>query len=296
MIAFCKGIELRGGLAVSSLVLLGYIVLGCSSGKDASDSAPVATSSAGLVREPDTAISQITQENIPGERLVEGRVTAIRSELIVIDIGNPEPLYVPLRPALEKGMFFRVGDAIVVTMNDHNAVVDYHHAGGQSHHQIIRGMLVEPLTVGQDKAVVRTRDGEHTYRIASRARAKLGAMPMGTDIVFLADETGQLVDAQLASAEAVHQSALNNKAGRLTGAQTQVPAIFKAAATTTHEMTVTVLPDHEESVLRFRPPISKLKELHINQHIILLMDEEGYVVDIASPELKPLETIPASSQ
>lgn len=245
----------------------------------------VGTTQSGIV-EHETTVSEVTRDHIPGERLVDGRITAIRGNQIQVNIGNPEPLYLPLKPAVDKGLEFHVGDSIVVAMNDHNAVVDYHHGKGQSKHQVIRGQLIEPLTVGSDKAVVRSEDGEHSYRVASRARSKLGAMPMGADAVFLADETGQLVDAQLGSEEAVHQSALNNKAARVKGAHEQVRAVYRGTAPE-NRIKVTLPPDREERIFPIRPPLQKLDRLKDNQGVVLLVDDEGYVVEIATPDIVP---------
>ena len=241
------------------------------------------------VVEHETPIKELTKANLPGERLVDRRVTAIRSDFIIVDIGNPEPLYVPLKPALDESMVFQVGDSIVVTMNDHNAVVDYHHAKGESRHRILHGQLIEPLPVGQDKAIVRTAEGERSYPIASRARSKLAVMPIGGDLVLLLDETGQLVDAQLGSVEAVHQSGLNNKVGRLTGINRQVQAVYKTSTNGTDRITAVVLPEGKEQVLRFRPPLPILRELKENQRVVLLMDEENYIVDISTWDPPPGE-------
>jgi len=256
-----------------------------SAAASASITAAVGSTQSG-VHEHETAISQTTKEHLPGERLVEGHVTAIRSNQIQVNIGNPEPLYLPLKPAVDKRLEFQVGDPIVVAMNDHNAVVDYHHGKGQSKHRVIKGQLVEPLTVGSDKAVIRSGDGEQSYRIASRARGKLGAMPIAADAIFLADETGQLVDAQLGSEDAVHQSAINNKAARIKGAHEQVRAIYVGTAPE-NRIKVTLPPDKEERILPIRPPLEKLDRLKDNQAVVLLMDDEGYVVEIATPEVLP---------
>ncbi|HKN86462.1 MAG TPA: hypothetical protein VJV04_06365 [Nitrospiraceae bacterium] len=238
------------------------------------------------VIEHETTVSHVTKDHIPGERLVDGRITAIRADQIQVNIGNPEPLYLPLKPAVDKGLEFHVGDPIVVAMNDHNAVVDYHHGKGQSKHRVIKGQLIEPLTVGSDKAVVRSGDREQSYRIASRARGKLGAMPIGADAIFLADETGQLVDAQLGSEEAVHQSAINNKAARVKGAHEQVRAVYLGTASE-NGIKVTLPPDKEERILPIRPPLQKLDRLKDNEAVVLLMDDEGYVVEIATPDVAP---------
>lgn len=248
---------------------------------------PQRQSEPGHVREHETAVSKATKEQIPGDRLIDGRVLAIRGNQIEVDIGNPQPLFLPLKPALDKGLTFREGDPIVVTMNDHNAVVDYHHKKGESKHQVIKGQLAEPLTVGLDKAVIRSDVGERSYWVASRARGKLEAMPIGADVVFLADETGQIVDAQLASAEAVQQSAMGNKA-HVKGAHKQVQAIYKGPAKH-DQIKVALPPGEQEEILPIRAPLQKLDRLQENQGVTLLMDDEGYVVEIATPDVLPVQ-------
>lgn len=229
------------------------------------------------------AVSTITRDLIPGNRLVAGRVKEIRGEQILVDIGNPQLLYIPQKPAQEKGQVFKEGDHIVVVMNDHNAVVDYHHVGAQPDHQVIIGSLSTSLTVGLDKAVIKTDAGERTYEIASRARAKLGAVPIGVTAVFLADATGQLVDAQLISAEAVQASAENNKSN-VKGAHAQVRALFRGK---TERGVKVQIGKNGEREMPIRPPLQKLDQLTPGQEIVLLVDDEGFVIEIATPDLPP---------
>ena len=239
------------------------------------------------------AISEATESNLPGNRMVSGRIKDIRSNQIEIDIGNPQSLFVPLKPAHQKGQTFKAGDPIVVTLNDHNAVVDYHHPGEQSHHQVVRGKLSTPLTVGLDKAVIETEQGKKTFIVSERAKGKLTAIPVGAEALFMADETGQLVDAQLASAEAVHESADNNKA-RIKGAHRQVRAIFRGAQQPSvggpegGEGRLKISEQGHEREVPFRPPLTKLDRLQAGQDVVLLMDDQGYVLEIATPDVSPV--------
>jgi hypothetical protein len=232
----------------------------------------------------ETIISEPTKDLLPGDRLLLGRITDMRSEQFEVDIGNPNPLYLPVKPAKQKGQRFEIGQLIVVTMNDHNAVVDYHHPDADSRHQVFRGRLSTPLTVGLDKAVIATeRRGTQTFMVAERAKGKLTAMPVGADVLFLADETGRLVDAQLASREAVRESGHNNKA-RLLGAHEQVRGVFKG---TDHNGHLTIIEKGRDREMPIRPPLKKLEHLHPGQEVVLLTDDQGYVLDIASPALPP---------
>ena len=237
----------------------------------------------GAVEHKDQVISQPTDSNLPGDRLVTGRIVSIRGNQMEIDIGNVKSLYVPLRPARVKGQTFEVGQPIIVTLNDHNAIVDYHHPNERSDHQVVRGKLITPLTVGLDKAVVETSEGTKTFMVTDRAKGKLTAIPIGVEAFFLADESGKLVDAQLASAQAVHESAQNNKA-RIKGAHEQVRATFKGKG---GEDTLKIAEQGKEREVPFRPPLQKLDRLKPGQDVVLLMDEQGYVLEIATPDVTP---------
>jgi TusA-related sulfurtransferase len=228
-------------------------------------------------------ISEPTANLLPGNRLVLGRIKEIRGEQIEIDIGNPQPLHVPLKSAKQKGQTFNPGDPIMVTLNDHNAIVDYHAPDEASHHQVLRGKLSTPLTVGLDKAVVETDQGKKTFTVADRAKAKLQAIPVGVEALFMADETGELVDAQLASREAVQASGQNSKA-KLKGAHQQVRAIFHG---TGNGNQIKISEEGRERQVPTRPPLAKLKDLKEGQEIVLLMDDDGYVMEIATPDMKP---------
>jgi len=228
-------------------------------------------------------VTEPTQSQLPGNRLVTGRILSIRSNQMEIDIGNVKSLYVPLRPAQVKGQTFEVGQPIIVTLNDHNAVVDYHHPNERSDHQVLHGRLTTPLTVGLDKAVIETKDGTKTLMVTDRAKGKLSAIPVGVDAYFLADESGQLVDAQLASPEAVRESGQNNKA-RIKGAHEQVRATFKGQG---GEGKLKIAEAGREREVPFRPPLEKLDRLKPGQDVVLLMDDQGYVLEIATPEVTP---------
>lgn len=237
-------------------------------------------------------ISEPTKNLLPGNRLVLGRINDIRSNQIEIDIGNPQPLFVPLKPAQLKGQTFKAGDSIVVTLNDHNAVVDYHHPDEASHHQVWRGRLTTPITVGLDKAVIEIKEGVKTFSVAPRARGKLTAMPVGPELLFMADETGLVVDAQLASKEAVQESARNNKA-RIKGAHRQMRAVFQGAEKPSADGPaggqgrLKIVQHGQEQELPYRPPLPKLNQLQAGQDVVLLMDEQGYVLEIATPDVAP---------
>ena len=229
------------------------------------------------------ATSEATENRLPGNRRVTGHVRDIRGEQMEIAIGNLQPMSVPLKMATDKGQTFKPGDEIVVTLSDHNAIVDYHHPNEASHHQVIRGKLSTPLTVGLDKAVIETDHGTKTFLVAERAKGKLTAIPVYAEVLFLADETGHLVDAQLASADAVHQSGLNNKA-RIKGAHEQLKAVYLGKA---GEDRMKITAEGQKREVPFRAPLRKLDRLKLGQEVVLLMDDAGYVMEVSTPDLMP---------
>ena len=265
---------------LTSMTMLTIVILGFGVG--VSGIARAADDSLSTPKE--QVITKPTDSQLAGDRLVTGRIMSIRGNQIEIDIGTVEPLYVPLRPARVKGQTFEVGQPIIVTMNDHNAVVDYHHPNERSDHQVIRGKLTTPLTVGLNKAVIETSQGTKTFMVTERAKGKLTTIPVGVEAFFLADETGKLVDAQLAGGDAVRESAHNNKA-RIKGAHEQVRATFKGKGS---EDTLKIAEQGKEREVPFRPPLQKLDHLKPGQDVVLLMDEQGYVLEIATPEVTPI--------
>ncbi len=271
-------------IAVLALVL-GETNIACSASSSQREST---SSQRGMELGTERVVSEPTDNLLPGNQLVLGRINNIRSNQMEIDIGNPQPLFVPLKPAQQKGQTFKPGDAIVVTINDHNAVVDYHHPEEVSHHQVLRGRLKTPLTVGLDKAVIETQQGDKSFIVADRARGKLSAMPVGPELLFMADETGQLVDAQLASKQAVQESAELNKA-RIKGAHRQMRVIFNGveAPSADGEGRLKIIEQGREQKLPYRPPLDKLDRLQAGQDVVLLMDDHGYVLEIATPEVAP---------
>lgn len=271
-------------IAVLALVL-GETNIACSASSSQREST---SSQRGMELGAERVVSEPTDNLLPGNQLVLGRINNIRSNQMEIDIGNPQPLFVPLKPAQQKGQTFKPGDAIVVTINDHNAVVDYHHPEEVSHHQVLRGRLKTPLTVGLDKAVIETQQGDKSFIVADRARGKLSAMPVGPELLFMADETGQLVDAQLASKQAVQESAELNKA-RIKGAHRQMRVIFNGveAPSADGEGRLKIIEQGREQKLPYRPPLDKLDRLQAGQDVVLLMDDHGYVLEIATPEVAP---------
>ena len=266
---------------LKKIIMIAALVLGWDMGL----SNPIQAADDSPQKKPtEQVISEPTESQLPGDRLVTGRIVSIRGNQMEIDIGTVKSFYVPVRPARVKGQTFEVGQPIIVTLNDHNAVVDYHHPNERSDHQVVRGKLTTPLTVGLDKAVIATHEGTKTFMVTDRAKGKLTTIPVGVEAFFLADETGKLVDAQLVSAEAAKESGQNNKA-RIKGAHEQVRATFKGKGGAD---TLKIAEQGKEREVPFRPPLQKLDRLKPGQDVVLLMDDQGYVLEIATPEVTPI--------
>ena len=92
---------------------------------------------------------------IQGNPVILGRVAAVMSEQIKVDIGEVQPRYLPLKTAMEKNFLIHPGDDLVLVLNEQHVVVDYHTLGDPMvGHRIVRGTIVQKLPVGHQYAVV----------------------------------------------------------------------------------------------------------------------------------------------
>ncbi|WP_447976686.1 hypothetical protein [Candidatus Nitrospira bockiana] len=146
---------------------------------------------------------------LPGDRVLLGTVEEIAGDQARITTGEVEPRYIPMNVRRAKGLPpLKKGDRVEITVNDQNLLVDAHAVGESSHHLIVHGRLVEPLAVGQQKAVIQNaRSGQQeSHFIRPLARSKVASIPLGIDAVFLLDELDQIVDVAFGSAEAIHRA------------------------------------------------------------------------------------------
>ena len=239
----------------------------------------------GTVPHQNETIHDVTDSNLPGERFVLGQVDSIRSEWIRINIGQPKLLYAPVKRGKDKGLQFEAGDPIVVTLNEQNAIVDYHHPTDVPEHKVIFGQLNTPLTVGLDKAVIGTESGDQTFYVASHIRAKFESLPLGAPLIFLADERGKLVDVYFRSDQALKGSAKLNKQP-LKGAHRRLPVQY-LGKTEDERIRVKVNGQKTEQILGIRSPLDKLDALKAGQDVVLLIDDQNYVIEVATPDVPP---------
>lgn len=154
-------------------------------------------------------------KTLQGERQVVGTVEEVKSDQIRVNTGEVQPRYIPLNQAKEKGLpEIKKGDTLAITVNDQNLIVDYHLANESGEplehakHQIVKGQIAQPLVIGHDEAVIRTQDGkELSYVIRSQARSKMASIPVGSDAIFMVDESNQIADVTFASTDAAKRAA-----------------------------------------------------------------------------------------
>lgn len=87
----------------------------------------------------------------PGHRIVDGTVESIYGDFIKVNTGELLPRFLSAKEAVTKGLpTMKRGDRLQLAVNDHNIVVDYHLAGQEVWHRIIKGQLAQLLPVGQE--------------------------------------------------------------------------------------------------------------------------------------------------
>jgi hypothetical protein len=228
---------------------------------------------------------------LQGERQVMGTVEEIKSDQIRVNTGEVQPRYIPLNQAKEKGLpEIKKGDAIEITVNDQNLIVDYHvvNADGQplkhAKHQIVKGQIAQPLVIGHDQAVIRTDDGkELSFVIRSQVRSKMASIPVGTEAVFMVDETNKIVDVNFADKEAVDRAGETpDKKSPLKGAQRRVlGTVVEPMAENQIKIRTADGKEHPYEVRSLMR--EKMGHLSKGEAVVLLIDGENKVVDVAVP-------------
>lgn len=222
---------------------------------------------------------------LPGERVLLGTVEAIRGDQARIDTGEVEPRFIPMGVRRDKGLpELKKGDRIELTVNDQNLLVDVHLMGEANHHRVVRGQLMGPLETGHDRAVLRTTQGkEESYAIRPVARSKVASVPVGVEAIFLMDEMERIVDVTFGSKEAVHRAAeLWQKKSPLKGNFARVVGVI---VTPLDQNTIVIRTEgSKEERYEVRPFVQdRLKPIAKGETVVLLVDEENKVGDVAIP-------------
>ena len=223
---------------------------------------------------------------LQGNRVVLGKVLAITSEQIKVDIGEVQPRFLPLKPAHEKNLpALEDGENLIIVVNDQNLIVDYHPLDyPSSSHKIVRGEIAQNLSIGQDKVVIKESGGkEQAFDIRSQARNKVAAIPVGTPALFLVDETNKVIDATFSDLQAAQQAHQKPELkSPIKGAHRQINGTI-VEPLTADRITIRT-GEGPERPFEVRGVIQdKLSNLRKGESIILLVDKEDKVIDVAIP-------------
>jgi len=229
---------------------------------------------------------------LPGDRVLLGTVEAVASDQARIDTGEMQPRFIPMNVRKEKGLpDLKKGDRVEITVNDQNLLVDVHLVGEAGQHRVVQGQLAQSLVTGHDRAVIRTTGGqEESHGVRPVARSKVASIPVGVDAVFLIDELDRIVDVTFGSREAVERAGeLWKKKTPLKGNFTRVVGIVREPF---KENRIAIQTEEgAEQAYDVRPVMhAAVSTLSANDPVVLLIDEENKVIDVAIPphaERKP---------
>ena len=219
---------------------------------------------------------------IQGERQLTGVVRKITGEQIEVDAGEVQPRFLSLKESKEKGFSLNPGDKVEMTVNEQNLVVDYHPFHQQQAHKEIKGRIAQALAVGHEQAVIRTEGGrEQSYEIRPLARSKVASIPIGASAIFVIDETNRIIDATIDQHAAAGAGAMEKKSPPK-GAHKRVEGTIVQPLQSDKIRIRSA--GGEERPYDVRPIIGKkLEGMKVGQTVILLIDSEGEVIDVAVP-------------
>ena len=226
-----------------------------------------------------------------GDRVLIGTVQEVRGGQARIDTGEIQPRFVPMGVRDAKGLpSVKKGDRVEITLNDQNLLVDVHLIGETSFHRVAEGQLIQPLVTGHDRGIIRTIEGkEESHFIRPVARSKMASVPVGVDAVFLIDESDRIVDVTFGNKEAVHRAAeLWQKKTPLKG---NFDRIIGVIVTPLQNNEIAIRTDEAEYAYEVRPLAQRrLKHLLKDDAVVLLVDDDNKVTDVAIPPAEPIAT------
>lgn len=225
---------------------------------------------------------------LQGNRAVLGKVIAVTSDQIKVDIGEVQPRFLPLKQAKQKNFStIKPNDDLVIIVNEQNLIVDYHRLGALSgSHEVVRGKIAANMPVRHDQVVIQGVDGkEQSFKVRSQVRSKLASIPVGIPGIFLIDETNQVADATFASLSAAKEAHKNPEdKSPVKGANRQVDGIVTEPLRADR---ITLKTGDEERSFEVREIIiEKTSKLQSGDSVILLVDNDNKVVDVAVPPQK----------
>ncbi len=230
-------------------------------------------------------IREDAQTLLKGNRSLLAKILAVSSDQIKVDIGEVQPRFLPLKQAQQKDFPpLSEGDDLIVVLNEQNLLVDYHPLDGESSaHTIIRGEITQNLPVGQETAVIKSGGKEQSFPIRSQVRSKVAAIPRGVTAVFLIDETNQIADVSISRHQAnaspgKHSEQMTPIKGAHKQVEGTVTSPLKANQITIRIANGTDKPYEIREILQ-----SKMAALRSGDAVILLVDTENKVIDVAIP-------------
>lgn len=221
---------------------------------------------------------------LPDDRLVVGVVEEVKDNQIKVNTGELTPRYLPQKEETENRRRPLIkGDMVEIWVNNEDVVVDYHPVDTLGWHKIIRAVLVQPLAVGQEWAVIKKDKGkEEAYAIRPLARSKVAAMPVGSAALFLVDKANKIVDATFGSREALTRAAEQWRGSPPMGVDREVTGTLlkpKSAKGVTIQAA-----DGTQQTYEVRSFIvNELSKIPKGKSVTLLIDGENKVVDVAIP-------------
>lgn len=225
------------------------------------------------------------QQLLKGNQEILGNVEAVTSDQIKVNIGEVQPRYLPLKQAQEKNFPpIKAGDELIIIVNDHNLIVDFHPLNHPSSgHKIIRGVIADDMPSGHEQVVIKSKDGnDQSFEVRSQARSKLAAIPVGASAIFLIDETNKVTDATFAGLDAAKEARKRPEdKSSIKGANRQVDGTVVEPLRADR---ITIQTGDGERPFEVRELMQeRLSNLRKGESIILLVDNEDKVVDIAVP-------------
>jgi len=134
---------------------------------------------------------------LPGEQIILGTVQHVKLDVIQVNIGHLEPLFLSLRAAAEKGITpIQRGDTLKIIVSDQNQFVDFHKADYPGWDRVLKGHLLQPLLGDHKWAVIQTEKGTNeTYEVNEEALHTVMNIPVGVPAEFLLNKDNILIDA-----------------------------------------------------------------------------------------------------
>lgn len=218
---------------------------------------------------------------LKGQRIEAGTVVEVLPAQVGVMTDHPRPRYLPKQP----GLSLDIGDKVDLVINAQNAVIDYYPATAKRPtYQIVEGEIAVALEVGHEHAVIDTKEGDtRAFRVKPVVRSKIASIPIGVKAVFLV-ERGTILDGSFASEHAVERAeAQPHEKTPIKGTHRQVAGTLVEPAGDGQVKILTRTGNNERSYAVRSYVMKKLRPLKSGQDVILLVDREDKVIDVAIP-------------